>query len=274
MKRIGEGRTAEIFEYSHEKVLKLYRTGFPKDGIKYEFEITRLVGSLGMAAPEVYELIEYEERVGIIFRFIEGTTLIQKMVENPAQLHYFSKMLAEMHFQIHKNELITNNLGMHLRKQKEVLAQNIHNASELSKDEKIAITRYLEKLPDGSCLCHGDFHPDNAMIGEKNWIIDWMTGMIGNPAGDVARTMLLFRFGTLPEGIPGHVMEALRLMRKSMGDGYIEQYLAYSGLQFEDIDQWTLPIAAARLVEWIPTEEKNVLVSLVRERLKQVSRDL
>lgn len=36
MKRIGEGRTAEIFEHSQEKVLKLYRIGFPKDAILYE----------------------------------------------------------------------------------------------------------------------------------------------------------------------------------------------------------------------------------------------
>ncbi|WP_308530680.1 aminoglycoside phosphotransferase family protein [uncultured Paenibacillus sp.] len=64
---------------------------------------------------------------------------------------------------------------------------------------KQEIMDYLKSLPDGTRLCHGDFHPENVMIGERNWVIDWMTGMIGNPAGDVARTLLLFRFGTLPD---------------------------------------------------------------------------
>lgn len=40
------------------------------------------------------------------------------------------------------------------------------------------------------------------------------------------------------------------------------------------MNKWTLPIAAARLAEWIPDEEKDALISLIRERLIQVSQDL
>jgi uncharacterized protein (TIGR02172 family) len=273
MKRIGEGRTAEIFEHSHERVLKLYRIGFPNDAIMYEYEINKLVATLGIPAPEVYGLVEFEERVGIIFQYIEGISLIQKIVQNPLELNYITEMLAEMHFQIHKHEINTD-LGMHIRKQKEVLTQNIHHATQLSNDEKNSIIHYLEKLPNGNCLCHGDFHPDNAMVGEQKWIIDWMTAMIGNPAGDIARTLLLFRFGTLPEGTPSHIKEALTpLMRNKMGEEYIKHYLSYSNLLIDDIDLWTLPIAAARLTEWIPAEEKDALISFIRERFKQVFRD-
>ncbi|NOU95815.1 phosphotransferase [Paenibacillus sp. LMG 31456] len=273
MKFIAEGRTAEIFEYGDERVLKLYRIGFPKDAIKYEFEINKLVHSLGISVPEVYGLIELEERAGIIFHYIEGNSLIQKIVQNPLELNYFTDMLAEMHFQIHTHGINTEDVGIHFRKQKEVLAQNIHKASALSNDEKNAIISYLEKLPNGNYLCHGDFHPDNAMLGEQKWIIDWMTGMMGNPAGDVARTLLLFRLGTLPEGTPSHIREALLHMRDRMGDEYIKQYLSYSDLQFDDIDKWTLPVAAARLTEWIPEEEKDALTSLVRERLQAIPQD-
>lgn len=230
--------------------------------------MNKLVVSLGIPAPEVYENIEFEERFGIIFQYIKGSSLLQKIVQNPFELNYFIEMLAEMHVQIHKHEINTDDLGKYFRKQKEVLAQNIYQATQLSKDEQNAIIQYLEKLPNGNCVCHGDFHPDNAMVGEQKWIIDWMTGMIGNPAGDIARTLLLFRFGTLPEGTPIHIKEASRLMREKMGDEYIRHYLSYSNFQFDDIDQWTLPIAAARLTEWIPDEEKEVLLSLIRERIK------
>ncbi|MFD0698095.1 phosphotransferase family protein [Paenibacillus sp. GCM10027628] len=273
MKQIGEGRTAEIFAHSHDKVLKLYRLGIPKDAIIYEFEINKRVASLGIPVPEVYGLIESEGRVGIIFQYIEGNSLLQKIVQNPFELNYYTKLLAEMHSQIHKHEINTDDVGKHFRKQKEVLAVNIHHAAPLSKDEKNAIIHYLEKLPNGNYLCHGDFHPDNVMVGEEKWIIDWMTGMIGNPAGDIARTMLLFRYGTLPEETPSHIMEALRLMRDKIGDVYIKHYLSYSKLQIDDIDQWTLPIAAARLTEWIPDKEKDALILLIRKRLQQIAQD-
>lgn len=267
MKRIGEGRTAEIFAYNKERILKLYRIGFPMEAIKYEFEMSKLAASFGISAPEVYEIIEYEERCGLIFQYIEGSSLLQRIVQNPVELNDFIEMLAETHVQIHKHEINTDDSDKHIRKQKEVLTHQINQAAQLSKDEKKAIIQCLKKLPDGNRICHGDFHPDNVMVGEKKWIIDWMTGMIGNPAGDIARTLLLFRYGTLPEGTPSHIKEATRLMRVTMGDEYIRHYLSYSNLQLDDIDQWTLPIAAARLTEWIPAEEKEVLLSLIRKRL-------
>ncbi|KAA8746258.1 phosphotransferase family protein [Paenibacillus sp. UASWS1643] len=46
-------------------------------------------------------------------------------------------------------------------------------------------------LPDQQQICHGDFHPDNVMLseaGDQYWVTDWMTGMSGDPAGDVARS--------------------------------------------------------------------------------------
>ncbi|MET1174803.1 phosphotransferase [Paenibacillus amylolyticus] len=51
-------------------------------------------------------------------------------------------------------------------------------------------------------MCHGDFHPDNVMLseaGDQYWVIDCMTGMSGDPAGDVARSWVILMSATLPE---------------------------------------------------------------------------
>ncbi|WP_189596836.1 phosphotransferase family protein [Paenibacillus elgii] len=149
-------------------------------------------------------------------------------------------------------------------KQKVILARNIQNAWQLSDDVKKKIIDVLERLPDGECLCHGDFHPDNVIVGERHWVIDWMTGMVGNPAGDV---VLLFRFGTLPDEAPRAVKEALQHMSTKISQIYLERYLSCSGLPFSDIDEWMLPIAAARLSEWIPDREKQLLLNLIEERI-------
>jgi uncharacterized protein (TIGR02172 family) len=269
MKRIAEGRTAEIFQHSHESVIKLYRSGFPKEANTYEYEITKQIASLGIPVPQVNGLVEIEERVGIIFEYINGKPLLQKMVENPLALDDFAEMLADMHVMLHRFENPANEGGKHFRQQKEVLASNIHQAAQLSLDERDAILQCLEELLTGNRVCHGDFHPDNVMVGEKRWIIDWTDGMIGNPAGDVARTLLLLRYGTLPDAAPDHVKEQLQGMRERIGDVYVKHYLTHSNLRFEEIDQWLLPIAAARLTDWIPEEEKEQLTSVIRERLNR-----
>jgi hypothetical protein len=64
------------------------------------------------------------------------------------------------------------------------------------------------------------------------------------------------------------VKDALERMRVTINDIYLKHYLAYSNLQYSDIDAWLLPIAAARLSEWVPDEEKTLLVQLIDERLQ------
>ncbi|MEC0333726.1 hypothetical protein NYE76_04040 [Paenibacillus sp. FSL M7-0831] len=39
-------------------------------------------------------------------------------------------------------------------------------------------------------------------------------------------------------------------------------------MSYHEIDGWTLPVAAARLADWIPPEEKNRLLSEIRARLR------
>jgi uncharacterized protein (TIGR02172 family) len=268
MKPIGEGRTAEVFEYGEGAILKLYRQSFPADAIRYEFEVSKLANALGIATPAAYELVEREQRTGIVFRRIDGATLLHLMTQQPRELERLSRVMADLHLDMHRRQLPHAELdSLPIRGQKEVLAHNIRGAELLSGEEKETVLRSLEQLPEGRCVCHGDYHPDNVMVGEQEWIIDWMNGTLGHPAGDVARTLVLFRFGTLPEGAPEPVKEALRLMRSRFAGLYRERYLHASGLAPADIDAWMLPVAAARLVEWIPGEEKEALLAAVRERL-------
>lgn len=42
MERIGQGRTAEIYTYSNEHIMKLYRMDFPLEAVQNEFRISEL----------------------------------------------------------------------------------------------------------------------------------------------------------------------------------------------------------------------------------------
>jgi aminoglycoside phosphotransferase (APT) family kinase protein len=58
-----------------------------------------------------------------------------------------------------------------------------------------AVARLLPRLEEGPAgICHGDFHPFNVLVhGRQLAVIDWTDSGIGDPHGDVARTLLLFR---------------------------------------------------------------------------------
>ncbi|QGQ95456.1 hypothetical protein EHS13_11460 [Paenibacillus psychroresistens] len=266
MKQIGQGRTADIFETQENKIIKLYKMGFPQDAINQEYLISKFVYALGIHTPEPFELIQQDNRQGIIYRRIIGSTLLQMMSKSPWSIKKFSKKLAALHYELHSYDAS----GV-LSQQKKVLANNIQGAPFLSELEKSRIRDYLESLPEGNLLCHGDFHPDNVLIGEESWIIDWMTGTAGNPAGDAARSVILFEYGTMPEGTPRLIKAAVSFLRNKIRKVYIKHYLDLSQMKYSDIDNWILPVAAARLVEWIPQEEQDKLLLVIRERLMKLA---
>jgi hypothetical protein len=48
---------------------------------------------------------------------------------------------------------------------------------------------------------------------------------------------------------------------------YTKEYLKLAGKSYRDIDSWILPMAAAKLIEKIPGEEKWLL-GIINEKLK------
>ncbi|MGM0883076.1 MAG: hypothetical protein ACQEXQ_18820 [Bacillota bacterium] len=93
--------------------------------------------------------------------------------------------------------------------------------------------------------------------------------MIGNPAGDAARTILLLRMGTLPDGTPALLAAIFAFIRNQLANRYTKQYLKGSNVTANDLEEWLIPIAAARLCEWVPDKEKQNLVNLIRTSLKE-----
>jgi aminoglycoside phosphotransferase (APT) family kinase protein len=260
---VAFGRTAEILAYTPRKVLKLFKADLPEDLIEAEYRIGKEVYALGVPCPEPSEILAYGERRGIVYDRLDGITMFRSIYLQPLTLEDNARKFASLHLDLHRRS------AKNLPEQKERLADRIEEAPLLTRTEKDAILKHLASLPGGNKLCHGDYHPDNILLGQQaEWVIDWMTGTQGNPAGDVARTHLLLKLGRLPEETPQDVKQGISRIRIQLLDTYLREYMDGSEVSMKDVNDWLPPYAAARLCEWIPEEEKRDLLKIIRAKLR------
>ena len=264
LQMIGQGNTAEIYLYDNTKILKLFREGMPLESIWGEYKIVKAIRTERINVPEAYSIVSYKARYGILYERITGQDMIKDMFSKRCKIKESAKSLALLHSEIHK---INMAIG---RDVKEKLSFCIDRAVELTALEKHKIKTFLNALPGGNSLCHFDFHPGNVMVQDGAfYIIDWMTACTGDKNADVARTFLLFQFGQMRYANP-FFKAAAQTLKKYIGNVYYREYKRISGISDRDMEPWILPVAAARLTEWITGSERKKLLKLIRERLKQL----
>ncbi|SHM33237.1 TIGR02172 family protein [Anaerosporobacter mobilis DSM 15930] len=259
-KMIGQGNTAEIYKIDDKKVLKLFRTGLPKDVVEREYQNGIIVQNILDCVPKVYEMVEMDGRHGIVYEEIKGTDLLKTMLVSFGKINHYAKKLAHYHLDIQKPVNDT------LNSVKDKLEEDLNRVDVLPEEYKKIIRNYLKELPEGNTLCHLDFHPGNIMIaGNKAVFLDWMTACRGDACADVARTCIMLKYGGV-EHAPWIMKKLISITQHRIYKVYIKEYLMISNRRIEDINRWELPVAAARLSEWIPEDEKRILVQLVKER--------
>lgn len=265
---IGKGRTADVYAWGEGRILKLYQGRMPASAVEREYIITRSAHAAGAPVPVTYELVEMEGRYGIVFERIEGISLLAELQAKPWKLFAVARQLGELHAQIHDSRA-----PVELPAQRQQIKNAIEAANDMVEADKQAVQNYLMQLPDGESLCHGDFHPDNILLAARGpVIIDWLTGTRGHPLADVARTSLLFQTAGLPPGTPAHIRLLIKISRSILHAIYLNRYLQLHPAKRQQIDQWRLPLIAARLreVEDYPQEEQLLLVWL-KAMLKEQS---
>lgn len=266
-KLIGQGRTAEVYDYGSGYILKLYREGMPEQAVINEYNISNYAHKAGLSTPVAKEIVMIEGRKGIVFERIDGESMLKSIFTKPWRIKKYASEMAEIHYKLHKIKFNVPDAP----KQKEMLINNIKDCKELSEEKKSVILEYLNRLETDNSMCHGDFHPDNILIlGDKYLVIDWMTGSSGSYLCDVARTCLLISKGTLPPGTSVIKRKLMDGFRNKLYTEYLKTYLKISGVSRKEVDKWMLPIAAARLVEWLPPYEKDLLLKIIDEQISNI----
>ncbi len=264
---IGIGRTAEILAWGEDRAMKLYREGSPRGYVQREAFVSRFVHRAGLPAPAVFDadtddgLHELDGRLGILYERVDGPTMLRDVGNRPWMVVSHAKTLAALHAGVHSAS------GDGLPTLRVRLERAIDEAAEwLTGDERAAAAAALDRLPDGRQVCHGDFHPDNVLLGANGpTIVDWGPAFAGDPAADVAWTILLFRRAGSPIGTSPRLRVIVTLIRRIVLRVYLRTYSRLSGIPREEIEAWLGIIAILRLTDRIP-EERESLLRLIRRR--------
>jgi uncharacterized protein (TIGR02172 family) len=258
----GQGRTADIYRWDNHQILKLFHTGWSLSAVAQEARISRVVQETGLPVPATGGMVEIDGRHGILFERIDGPTMLRQLGAKPWTAMPLLHAFADLHVRMHAQTV------QGLPSQRQQLRQLIQQASALPANWTAAALAALDRLPDGTCLCHGDYHPDNVVMSAHGpIIIDWSEATSGNPLADVARTALIFRMGAPP---PGGMSPLLFGRIRAVAQAtYLRRYRKRAPALRAELAAWSLPIAAARLAAGIPDERQQLLThiaALVRGR--------
>ena len=184
---LGVGKEADVFACG-ALVVKLYKPTAPKRSAFREAAILAAVESLGLPAPIVHSVQQIGDRWGVLMSRVEGPPFAQAMAHQVETLPARLNRMARLQLQVHSHK------ATHFASLKARLAINIRRAPMLSELRRSTLLAELAEMPDGDCLCHGDFHPHN-ILGPpgREVLIDWLDASRGEPAADVCRSYVLFR---------------------------------------------------------------------------------
>jgi len=258
---IARGRTAEVYAWQDGQIVKLFYAWCPPQWVQREIDIHRKIITLPVPAPMFLGAIEFDGRQGIIYERVSGPSMLKLATSKPWLLFRMARLLAELQAEMHRQP------GTGLPTLRSSLEYAIQQAESLPADLKESVLRLLPTMPEGTALCHFDFHPDQVLLTAKGPVIlDWMTARQGHPLADVARTSIILKFSQVPGA--GKLEQAIvDLWRRLFYRAYINRYFELNpGVTISAIEAWMVPVAAGRLMEKIPGEQ-DILLDLIRSHL-------
>ncbi|HWG26256.1 phosphotransferase [Actinospica sp.] len=178
---LAHGRDADVYALDDARVLRRYRNP-AHSNTHMEAKVMEYVGSRGYPVPRVHDATATD----LVMDRLHGPTLMQAWQARPWRIARYAGQLAELH----------DRLG-----------------AVPAPDWLPAPWTLPER--DGDAMLHLDLHPLNVILTPDRGpvVIDWTNAAAGDPAFDLARTIVTIGTADLP---PSPIVAARRLYLRAL----------------------------------------------------------
>jgi aminoglycoside phosphotransferase (APT) family kinase protein len=267
LRKIAEGREAEMFEWSDGKVLRLFRSEQGPAEAARQIDALREAAGAGVPVPRVFGLEMVGGRAGIVMERLDGPDLLNRLGAKPWLVLKYSTACGRVHAQVNRAAAPAALPSNHSRMRR-LLADS--TPADVPPDYAGAALARLEELSEGDRLCHGDFHPGNVMTRQGEYVvIDWSNAARGVPEADVARTRMMADLGKPPPGTSRVLAFLVRYFRGLFMTFYMREYRKALSIDDRLVEAWALPVAVTRLTEGISEEREDLLRYIEARMLRQ-----
>jgi aminoglycoside phosphotransferase (APT) family kinase protein len=262
LRKIAEGREAEIFAWGDDAVLRLLRNPNARPQIEWEAAAMRAAAGAGVRVPAVIDVTTVDGRPGLVMERIDGIDMLAVVGKQPWLVFNIGATSGRIQAALH--EVIA---PPQIPPLNESLRQRIERLPDVRPDLKRFVLSTLAELPQGDRLCHGDFHPGNIMrTTAEPVIIDWTNATRGDPTADYVRTHLMIRIGDIPPGQPLVIRYGAKVARGLMLSSYNRAYRKARPIDDQLAKRWEVAVAAGRIAEGIEPEIPKLIAMLEKAR--------
>ena len=148
----------------------------------------------------------------------------------------------------------------------------IQKAEMLDSELKKFVLDILSELPRGNDICHGDFHPGNIIISNKQYyVIDWFGATAGTKLSDIAHTYLILRNTPKIPGINNLQSFIVGCAGRIISRKYLLSARRIYSFDWSEFSKWMVVRAAERVFYGIPTEKESLIKFIKKCKRAQVS---
>jgi hypothetical protein len=104
-KPLAVGRTAELFAWQSNQVIKLFFDWFDLEDIKFAQHMANTVHSCGLPVPASGNILQVNGHNGLIYERVNGLNMWEALKKQPGRVFEFARWTARLHVEMHSNML-------------------------------------------------------------------------------------------------------------------------------------------------------------------------
>jgi phosphotransferase family enzyme len=243
---VATGRSAEIFDWPEDGalVVKLFPAAYDDALVAFEALASAEASRLGLTPIACHGRVRVDDCSGLLFDRIEGDSLTRQAERNPLTLRGGARTLARTHVRVHE----ASTTALPEIRETAVAALDTPPLAFLDLRMRELAEAAIQALPGGDRVLHLDFHTENVFAHHGGHaVIDWQTALRGDPAADVAMTVLLLSDAELWPGTPLLKRLLVQSVRRLVLSTYLGEYRRLTGMTMDRITAWRLPAVVLRM---------------------------